>query len=111
MPRMNARTRIMTVVPTVTAPNAALPRRLPTHRLLINCMDACRKLVSMMEMQTGYVIARSLWRCAAVIAYAMSSEESPDVSENLKSKMKKIGLIGGLSWVSTAEYYKRINEL
>lgn len=25
--------------------------------------------------------------------------------------MKKIGLIGGLSWVSTAEYYKRINEL
>jgi len=26
-------------------------------------------------------------------------------------KMKKIGLIGGLSWVSTAEYYKRINEI
>lgn len=25
--------------------------------------------------------------------------------------MKKIGLIGGLSWVSTAEYYKRINEM
>jgi aspartate racemase len=25
--------------------------------------------------------------------------------------MRKIGLIGGLSWVSTAEYYKRINEL
>ena len=25
--------------------------------------------------------------------------------------MKKIGVIGGLSWVSTAEYYKRINEL
>lgn len=25
--------------------------------------------------------------------------------------MKKIGLIGGLSWVSTAEYYKRINEI
>ena len=25
--------------------------------------------------------------------------------------MKKIGLIGGLSWVSTAEYYKRLNEL
>lgn len=25
--------------------------------------------------------------------------------------MKKIGMIGGLSWVSTAEYYKRINEL
>lgn len=24
---------------------------------------------------------------------------------------KKIGMIGGLSWVSTAEYYKRINEL
>lgn len=24
--------------------------------------------------------------------------------------MKKIGMIGGLSWVSTAEYYKRINE-
>ncbi|UOM35495.1 aspartate/glutamate racemase family protein [Acuticoccus sp. I52.16.1] len=25
--------------------------------------------------------------------------------------MQKIGMIGGLSWVSTAEYYKRINEL
>lgn len=25
--------------------------------------------------------------------------------------MKKIGVIGGLSWVSTAEYYKRLNEL
>lgn len=25
--------------------------------------------------------------------------------------MKKIGLIGGLSWVSTAEYYKRLNEM
>ncbi|MYZ46396.1 amino acid racemase [Propylenella binzhouense] len=25
--------------------------------------------------------------------------------------MKKIGMIGGLSWLSTAEYYKRINEI
>lgn len=25
--------------------------------------------------------------------------------------MRKIGLIGGLSWVSTAEYYKRLNEI
>lgn len=25
--------------------------------------------------------------------------------------MKKIGMIGGLSWVSTAEYYRRINEI
>lgn len=25
--------------------------------------------------------------------------------------MKKIGMIGGLSWVSTAEYYKRTNEM
>jgi aspartate racemase len=25
--------------------------------------------------------------------------------------MKKIGLLGGLSWVSTAEYYRRLNEL
>ncbi|WP_292502393.1 amino acid racemase [Mesorhizobium sp.] len=25
--------------------------------------------------------------------------------------VKKIGMIGGLSWVSTAEYYKRINEI
>jgi aspartate racemase len=25
--------------------------------------------------------------------------------------MRKIGMIGGLSWVSTAEYYKRLNEL
>ncbi|MDY8108845.1 hypothetical protein U0C82_06765 [Fulvimarina sp. 2208YS6-2-32] len=25
--------------------------------------------------------------------------------------MKKIGLIGGLSWVSTAEFYRRINEI
>ncbi len=25
--------------------------------------------------------------------------------------MKKIGLIGGLSWVSTSEYYKRLNEI
>lgn len=25
--------------------------------------------------------------------------------------MKRIGLIGGLSWVSTAEYYRRINEI
>lgn len=25
--------------------------------------------------------------------------------------MKKIGLIGGLSWVSTAEYYRRLNEI
>ncbi|MBT5414152.1 MAG: aspartate/glutamate racemase family protein [Rhodospirillaceae bacterium] len=25
--------------------------------------------------------------------------------------MKKIGVIGGLSWVSTAEYYRRINEM
>lgn len=25
--------------------------------------------------------------------------------------MKKIGLIGGLSWVSTADYYKRLNEM
>lgn len=24
--------------------------------------------------------------------------------------MKKLGLIGGISWVSTAEYYKLINE-
>ncbi len=25
--------------------------------------------------------------------------------------MKKIGLIGGLSWVSTAEYYRRLNQI
>lgn len=25
--------------------------------------------------------------------------------------MQKIGMIGGLSWVSTAEYYKRVNEI
>lgn len=25
--------------------------------------------------------------------------------------MKKIGMIGGLSWVSTAEYYRRLNEI
>ena len=25
--------------------------------------------------------------------------------------MKKIGMIGGLSWVSTVEYYKRTNEI
>jgi len=25
--------------------------------------------------------------------------------------MKKIGLIGGLSWVSTADYYRRLNEM
>ncbi len=25
--------------------------------------------------------------------------------------MKKIGLIGGLSWVSTAQYYRRLNEM
>ncbi|MBL4917071.1 aspartate/glutamate racemase family protein [Szabonella alba] len=25
--------------------------------------------------------------------------------------MKKIGMIGGLSWVSTAEYYRRVNEM
>lgn len=25
--------------------------------------------------------------------------------------MKKIGMIGGLSWISTAEYYKRANEI
>jgi len=25
--------------------------------------------------------------------------------------MQKIGLLGGLSWVSTAEYYRRLNEL
>lgn len=25
--------------------------------------------------------------------------------------MKKIGMIGGLSWVSTAEYYRRVNEI
>lgn len=25
--------------------------------------------------------------------------------------MKKIGMIGGLSWISTAEYYKRTNEI
>jgi len=25
--------------------------------------------------------------------------------------IEKIGMIGGLSWVSTAEYYKRINEM
>lgn len=25
--------------------------------------------------------------------------------------MRKIGLIGGLSWVSTAEYYRRLNEI
>lgn len=25
--------------------------------------------------------------------------------------MKKIGIIGGLSWVSTADYYRRLNEL
>ena len=25
--------------------------------------------------------------------------------------MKKIGLLGGLSWVSTAEYYRRLNEI
>ena len=25
--------------------------------------------------------------------------------------MKKIGVIGGLSWVSTAEYYRRLNEI
>jgi len=27
------------------------------------------------------------------------------------SNMQKIGLLGGLSWVSTAEYYRRLNEL
>jgi aspartate racemase len=25
--------------------------------------------------------------------------------------MQRIGLLGGLSWVSTAEYYRRLNEL
>lgn len=25
--------------------------------------------------------------------------------------MKKIGMIGGLSWVSTAEYYRRVNQI
>ncbi len=25
--------------------------------------------------------------------------------------MKKIGMIGGLSWLSTAEYYRLLNEL
>ena len=25
--------------------------------------------------------------------------------------MKKIGMIGGLSWVSTAEYYRLLNEM
>ena len=25
--------------------------------------------------------------------------------------MKKIGVIGGLSWVSSAEYYRRLNEI
>lgn len=29
----------------------------------------------------------------------------------MAQKMKKIGMIGGLSWVSTAEYYKRVNEI
>lgn len=28
-----------------------------------------------------------------------------------RSKMKKIGMIGGLSWVSTAAYYQRLNEI
>ena len=32
-------------------------------------------------------------------------------SEGEMTRMKKIGMIGGLSWVSTAEYYKRINEI
>jgi aspartate racemase len=33
------------------------------------------------------------------------------VNRHKKAAMKKIGLIGGLSWVSTAEYYKRLNEI
>src|SRR5690606_33995348 len=28
-----------------------------------------------------------------------------------EEKMKKIGMIGGLSWVSTAEYYRRVNQI
>ncbi len=30
---------------------------------------------------------------------------------NIGDNMKKIGLLGGLSWVSTAEYYRRLNVL
>jgi aspartate racemase len=31
--------------------------------------------------------------------------------QGLGDSMQKIGLLGGLSWVSTAEYYRRLNEL
>ena len=33
------------------------------------------------------------------------------VQRDTGDEMKKIGLIGGLSWVSTAEYYRRLNEI
>lgn len=32
-------------------------------------------------------------------------------SHDERSRMKKIGMIGGLSWVSTAAYYQRLNEI
>ena len=36
----------------------------------------------------------------------------PDNSmDNTRTEIKKIGLLGGLSWVSTADYYRRLNEL
>src|SRR5690554_6418625 len=44
-PITKASTTIITMVPTVTAPKASLPSRLPTHRPLISWMDTCSKLL------------------------------------------------------------------
>jgi aspartate racemase len=33
------------------------------------------------------------------------------ISGKAETAMRKIGLIGGLSWVSTAEYYRRLNQI
>lgn len=39
------------------------------------------------------------------------AKENHNVQEETKKEMKVIGLIGGMTWISSAEYYRLINQL
>jgi aspartate/glutamate racemase len=42
---------------------------------------------------------------------ALTSNSNPENDAVENARMKVIGIIGGVSWVSSMEYYKRLNEM
>src|ERR1700742_5288117 len=55
-----------------------------------------------------------LWRlkllCIALLLFSLALPLSSDSALPPASQMKTLGLIGGISWYSTVDYYRYINE-